>query len=273
MTPMSDEPRAEGPDDATLEPLLEEILEEDDEDRAPVLALITGGARRLGARLTRALAEEGYDIAISYHSGEAEAYELVDDLLATGVEAAAFGADLRQPAEAQALIESVESDLGPIGLLVNNAGILLPADVDRASAEDLDRSYELNVRAPYVLSLEVGRRMRARGEGAIVNIASVGGLRPYRRHLSYSVTKAGLVMLTQALAAALAPEVTVNAIAPGTVWLGEDDDTTGKPAPGRIPLGDWGRAEDVEDALVYLASAPYVTGQILAVDGGWHLPR
>ncbi len=254
-------------------PDLQELLSlEEGEDEAPVLALVTGGARRLGARLCRALAEEGFDIAVAYHRSERAAEALVDDLLALGTEAAAFGADLSVAAEAEALVEGVETEMGPIGLLVNNAGILLPADVETASAEDLDASYALHMRAPYVLSLEVGRRMRRRGGGTIVNIASVGGLRPYRQHLSYSVTKAGLVMLTKVLASALAPEVTVNAVAPGTLWLEGEDELEGKPARTRIPLGDYGRSEDVEDAVVYLATAPYVTGQVLAVDGGWHLP-
>ena len=260
-------------DTLDLEEDFDEELEEDagDED-GPVLALVTGGARRLGARFVRALAREGFDVAFTYRRSAVEARELVEELEEDAdVDVAAFETDLRRPEACEQLVATVEAEMGPIGLLVNNAGILVAADAHTASATDLDASYETNLRAPYVLSLECGRRMVSRGGGTIVNVASTGALRPYLQHLSYSVTKAGLVMLTEALALAFAPHVTVNALAPGTIWLEGEDEVGGKPAPARIPLGEWGDPEDVEDALIYLATAPYVTGQVLGVDGGWHL--
>lgn len=251
---------------------LEQEEPDQDDEEAPVLALVTGGARRLGARFVRALAREGFDVAFTYYQSRDAAQQLVESLQEqSDNDVAAYEADLRRPQDCTELVALVEEEMGPIGLLVNNAGVLVPASLDSASAHDLDRCYETNLRAPYVLSLECGRRMVARGGGAIINIASTGALRPYLNHLSYSVTKAGVVMLTRALALALAPHVTVNAIAPGTIWLEGEDDAAGKPAPARIPLGEWGDPEDVEDALVYLATAPYVTGQVLGVDGGWSL--
>lgn len=266
---MATPPDETGSGIAEIEP--ETALRGEDE-AAPVLALVTGGARRLGARCVRALVREGFDVAFTYHQSRDAAQALVERLQDEyDADVTAFEVDLRRPQECTELVSSVEAEMGPIGLLVNNAGVLVSASVDSASALDLDRCYETNLRAPYVLSLECGRRMVTRGGGTIVNIASTGALRPYLQHLSYSVTKAGLVMLTSALALALAPHVTVNAIAPGTIWLEGEDEAGSKPDPSRIPLGEWGDPEDVEDALVYLATAPYVTGQVLGVDGGWHL--
>jgi len=158
---------------------------------------------------------------------------------------------------------------GPVDCLVNNAGTLLDAGVDQAGVADFDASIAVNLRAPWLLSLDAGRRMRDRGRGVIINIASVGGLRPYSRHLAYSVSKAGLIMLTRGLARDLAPEVRVNAIAPGMVDLSEEG--TPMPVADRVPLGRWARPEDLEEALLYLADAQHITGQILAVDGGWSL--
>lgn len=229
------------------------------------LALVTGGARRLGARLVRALAEDGYRVAFSYHRGEGEAESLVDELETEGFEVAGYAADLRKAGECEALIDAVTADFGRLELMVNNAGILRPGSVDDASLSDFDETIAVNLRAPWILSLEAGRRMRESGGGAIVNVASVGGLKPYSHHLAYSVSKAGLVMLTRALARDFAPGVRVNAIAPGMVDLGDDD---AMPSADRVPLRSWASPEDIEDALLYLADASQVTGQVLAVDGG-----
>jgi pteridine reductase len=238
-------------------------------DESAGVALVTGGARRLGARFVRALAEEGFRVAFSYHHGQTQAELLVDALEADGHEVAAFAADLREEQECSALLEAVEADWGPVRCLVNNAGILLDAGVDEAGVADFDASIAVNLRAPWLLSLAAGRRMRDRGRGVIINIASVGGLRPYSRHLAYSVSKAGLIMLTRGLARDLAPAVRVNAIAPGMVDLGESGSSM--PVADRVPLGRWARPEDLEDALLYLVDATHITGQILAVDGGWSL--
>ena len=234
-------------------------------ERAPV-ALVTGGARRLGSRFVRALAAEGYSVALSYHRGDSEARALVDELTRGGGAVAAFAADLREPGDCEGLIEAVESGFGAVDCLVNNAGVL---GSDSGTVDEFDRAIAVNLRAPWMLSHALAPRMRERGSGAIVNIASVGGLRPYARHLAYSVSKAGLVMLTRGLARVFAPEVRVNAIAPGMVDLGDAPGTM--PAPERVPLGSWARPADLEGALLYLLRAPYVTGQVLAVDGGWSL--
>lgn len=238
-------------------------------DEAQEVALVTGGARRLGARFVRALAGEDFAVAFSYHEGAREAEVLVDELAGQGHRVAAFAADLREASECEGLLQSVEAEFGAVDCLVNNAGVLGGPAADEVGLADFDATLALNLRAPWILSRRLGPRMRERGGGLIVNIASVGGLRPYSRHLSYSVSKAGLIMLTRGLARDLAPEVRVNAIAPGMVDLGEADGAM--PAPERVPLQSWARPEDLEDALLYLVDASYVTGQVLAVDGGWSL--
>jgi NAD(P)-dependent dehydrogenase (short-subunit alcohol dehydrogenase family) len=214
------------------------------------------------------LAQDGFDVAISYWQSSSRAQRVVDELRMLRARAAAFEADLRDVSQARGLIDSVENELGPVDLLVNNAGVLLTADVSSADAEGFDHSIELNLRAPYLLSLECGRRMKKRNRGGIVNIASVGGLVPYLRHLPYSISKAGLLMLTRALALALAPEVTVNAIAPGAVETDEAASADSLPSLGGIPLGRYGTVGDVQHALLFLARSAYVTGHVLPVDGG-----
>jgi pteridine reductase len=233
-----------------------------------LVALVTGGARRLGAKLVRALAEDGYRVAFSYHESEEQAHQLVDDLGDMDLAAAAYQADLRKESECDALLESVVADLGSIGLLVNNAGLIENADADSADVDHFDRAISLNLRAPYLLSFAVARAMQQGSGGAIVNIASLGGLRPYKNHIPYSVSKAGVIMLTRSLALAFAPSVTVNAVAPGTISLPSDNAAEAKAPLASIPLGSYAAAADVEEAVLYLASAPHITGQILSVDGG-----
>lgn len=250
-----------------VEPQL--LAQRDDEDEGGGIALVTGGGRRLGRRLALSLAGEGYDVAISYNESEEGAMAVVDELEELDVRAVAFQADLSNVADCNSLVERVEGELGPLSLLVNNAAVFPHAPAGDADARVFDHTIAVNLRAPYLLSLEAGRRMQERGEGAIVNIASVGGLRPYTQHVPYSISKAGVVMLTRLLSLSFAPEVTVNAIAPGTIWLeGEEEGAAAKPPEDSIPLGNYGDSADIEDALLYLASAPFVTGQVLVVDGG-----
>ena len=233
------------------------------------LALVTGGGRRLGRRIALALGAEGYDVAVTYHSSETGAHAVVDQLEDLGASGTAFSCDLAAASEVEGLVERVEDELGPLSLLINNAGVFPAANVHTADAETFDHTIAVNLRAPYQLGLAAGRRMVERGEGAIINLASVGGIRPYAEHLPYSVSKAGLIMLTRALALGLAPQVTVNAVAPGTIWLeGEEEGSAAKPPQASIPLQTYGESADIEEAVSFLAGAPFITGQTLVVDGG-----
>jgi len=218
-------------------------------------ALVTGGARGLGRACALALARDGFDVGITYFRSEERAQQTVRELREGEGHAEAFCADLRSASTAAELVEAVEAGFGPIDLLVNNAGVLLAADLESADLESFDHSIDLNLRAPYLLGLQWGRRMKERGGGSIVNLASVGGTVPYLRYIPYSVSKAGLLMLTRVLALALAPEVRVNAIAPGAIALEESSDHSTLPPLRSIPLARYGAEEDVEQALLFLASS------------------
>ncbi len=232
-------------------------------------ALVTGGARRLGKRLALALARDGYDVAITARRESSDSQTTLGALRDAGSASALFLADFAESGACERLSREVEDGFGPIELLVNNAGVFPNSTLEQADERVFDSTMAVNLRTPYLLTAELGRRMRERGSGCIVNLASVGGLRPYANHLPYSLSKAGLVMLTRASALALAPTVRVNAIAPGTIWIdGEESDSVPKPSPASIPLREFGTAEDIEAALTYLASAKFVTGQVMVVDGG-----
>jgi len=234
----------------------------------PRLALVTGAGRRLGRALARALAEEGYDLALTAHRSLQGLETLAAELRQGGRDTRAYAADLADPRAASELIARVADAQGPLHLLVNNAGVIGDRGLADRDADELDRAQALNVRAPYVLTLAAAAGLAATG-GSVVNIASVGGLVPYRRHPAYSISKAGLVMQTRVLARRLAPDVRVNAVAPGTLWMpGEEEESIGKPDPSRIPLGRYGSSRHVAAAVVYLARASWVTGAVFPVDGG-----
>ncbi|HEX9641784.1 MAG TPA: SDR family NAD(P)-dependent oxidoreductase [Candidatus Krumholzibacteria bacterium] len=233
-------------------------------------ALVTGGARRLGAAITRELSAAGYSVAIHFHESEAAAHALVDELVDRDREAIAYQADLRDPSDCRGLVAAAWSELEAVSLLVNNAGSF-GSGTGLAEEEDFDRTIALNLRAPYLLSRQLGDLMRASRGGAIVNVASVGGIRPYGSNLPYSLSKAGLIMLTRGLAKELAPYVRVNAVAPGSVDMpGEEGEAPLGPL-NRIPAGRHGRSTEVAAAVAFLATAEYCSGQVLAIDGGMSL--
>lgn len=232
------------------------------------LAVVTGAGRRLGRVLARTLAAEGYDLALSAHRSVEPAQELAAEIVASGRRAKVFAADLSDRDAVSALAARVVDAMGPPTLLVNNAGVIGSRGPEDRDASELDLAHAVNVRAPYILSLALATPMASRS-GSVVNIASVGGLRPYRRHPAYSISKAALVMQTRALARRLAPGVRVNAVAPGTLWLpGEEEESVAKPDRSKIPLGRYGEAHHVAAAVVYLARATWVTGAVFPVDGG-----
>jgi pteridine reductase len=233
-------------------------------------ALVTGGAHRLGAAISRELAGAGYSVAVHFHESEAAAYALVDELVESGVEAVAYQADLRSPSDCHGLVESAWGELGGASLLVNNAGSFETGgtlSVDEA----FDQTIALNLRAPYLLSKQLGELMRASDGGSIVNVASVGGIVPYGSNLPYSLSKAGLLMLTRGLAKELAPNVRVNAVAPGSVEMSNELTDAPLGPLNRIPAGRYGHSTEVAAAVSFLADAVYCTGQVVAIDGGMSL--
>jgi NAD(P)-dependent dehydrogenase (short-subunit alcohol dehydrogenase family) len=229
------------------------------------IAVVTGGGRGLGRAVVRALAAAGADVALSYHGSRQGALEAADDARRLGRRALALEADARRPAEVASAVDKAASELGGIDILVNCIGAFQPAPVGTLTEELMDEAFRVNASSAVLAAQAAARHMKGRGRGTIVNVASLGGLRPYRSHLPYSASKAALVMATRCLALALAPEIRVNGIAPGIF----DEPGAAAELEGRIPLGRFGRQQEAVDAVMFLLTgASYTTGEFIRLDGG-----
>ena len=235
------------------------------------VALITGGARRLGAAIARRLHAGGANVAIHYRSSAAEAAALVAELRSARADsAAAFAGDLLDTDALREIVDDVHRHFGRLDVLVNNASSFYATPLGSITPEQFDDLVGTNLRAPLLLAQAAAPALR-RSRGLILNMADIHGQRPLRDHAVYSAAKAGLIMLTRSLARELGPEVRVNAIAPGPVLWPEHGLSADLQAEivGKTALGRSGSPEDVAGAAYFFAAeAPYVTGQVLAVDGG-----
>lgn len=233
-------------------------------------ALVTGAARRVGRSIALALAERGANVLVHHHTSTAAADAVVREIRALGRDAERLQADLGSATAVRALAEEALRRVGTVDVLINSASNYLRVAFDALDEDVWDRSLDVNLKAPYLLSSALGRRMRERGEGTIINIVDWAASRPYRQYLPYCVSKAGLVCLTKALARELAPTVRVNAVAPGPVLLPEDMTAEETAAVVRAtPLERIGRPEDVAACVVFLAAdAAFTTGAVFHVDGG-----
>jgi NAD(P)-dependent dehydrogenase (short-subunit alcohol dehydrogenase family) len=240
-------------------------------------ALITGGARRLGRASALALGEAGADVAITFHKSAREARETVIDLCGLGVRAFAFQCDVTDEVSVRAMMKEAGRELGRIDILVNNAANYETAEFDKLSVRQWDAIFASNTRAPFLVSREALKWMRRdRGKGAgkveakIIHMGSLGGLRPWATHAHYCSSKAALHMLTKVMAKALAPEIAVNAVAPGMIDLGEKAAAAFmRRMAKQTPLLRNGRGDEVAAAVLFFAIATqFITGQVLAVDGG-----
>ncbi len=232
------------------------------------VALVTGGAHRLGRAIVEALAGDGWSVAVNYKRSGNEAKELLTSLKKRGSTAISVRGDVSRRSDVARIVSTVRERFGRIDLLVNNAGIFFETPFLTTSEEEWDRILAVNTKGIFLLSQAVSRVMLKQGGGKIINITSAGGLQAWPGYTPYSVSKAGAIMLTRCMAKALAPKITVNAIAPGTIEM--DGDDTGAFIPlERIPLGRYGTPDDITSLVLYLAnSSSYLTGQIIAVDGG-----
>jgi len=230
---------------------------------------VTGGAVRVGRAIALALARDGADVAIGYRRSAAEATRTVREIETLGVRAVAFRADLAKPVEARRLVTRAVRSLGRLDLLVNNAAIFFRTPFLTTTPAQFDHVIAVNLRAAFFCAQAAARAMGRRG-GRIVNIADVGAVRAWPGYIPYGVSKAGVVMLTKGLAAALAPGIQVNAVGPGVVLLPESfPRDSEKKLATRIPMGRHGTPNDVAEAVCFFATCPrYITGQVLFVDGG-----
>jgi pteridine reductase len=238
------------------------------------VALVTGGARRLGRAFVEALAGKGMRVAVHYGASADEAAALVRELAAGGHEAESFGADLRDADAAGALPDRVVARFGQLDVLINSAAVMQRVTVAEATVQHWNDIINLNLRAPFFVAQHAAPHL-ARAHGTIVNVADLGGLEPWPNYAVHSISKAGVIMLTKVLATALAPDVTVNAIAPGR-FLFPDEFAAAQPTPlaKTTPLQRLGTPADAVNALLYLVErADFVTGETLVVDGGRVLRR
>ena len=233
------------------------------------VALVTGGAIRLGRAIALELARTGFDVAVNFHRSAAGARATAAAIGALGARAVSIRADVAKPAEARRLVAETVRRLGRLDLLVNNAGVFWRTPWDTVTPADFDRFIAVNVKGAFFCSQAAARAMGRRG-GRIINLADVGALRAWPGYIPYAISKAGVVMLTRGLAAALAPRIQVNAVGPGAVLLPEDFPHESKRRlRAKIPMGRLGHPDDVAAAVRFFATCPsYITGQVLYVDGG-----
>ena len=242
------------------------------------VALVTGGARRIGAAIARALHRRGLNVAVHYRRSRDEAQALARELDGERPgSAAAFGGDLLESGMPGRLVAGVVSRFGALDVLVNNASTFYPTPIDTATEAQWDDLIGANLKAPFFLTRAAAKFLAA-NRGSIVNLADIHGRNPIADHPAYCSAKAGLIMLTRALALDLAPEVRVNAIAPGiALWPeseGVHDARTRALAVESVPLRRIGSTGEVAAAVTWLAlDAPYTTGEVLAVDGGRGIAR
>jgi len=238
-------------------------------DLSGKVALVTGSARRLGSAIARGLGRAGASVAVHHSRSPEAARSVADELDRLGTRAAVFQADLTDDEQLFALFSAVDRAFGRLDILVNNAARFEHKPVLDITPADWDATVDLNLRAPFFCSQSAARIMRRSGGGSIVNIADIGSFQPWPGYAHHCASKAGLVMITRVLARALAPDIRVNAVAPGPVLPPEDlTEEQRAHLASLTALGRLGSPEDVVKAVLFLVDSKYVTGETIVVDGG-----
>lgn len=237
------------------------------------VALVTGGARRVGRALVVALADRGARVAIHHYQSAAAAATLVGELHERGVEADAFQSDLRVPDAPDRLVQDVVARFGMLDILVNSAAVMVRTPFNEITPGVWDDTFALNLRAPFFCARAAAKAMSGTAHGGvIVNIADLAGLEAWPAYAVHGISKAGVIHMTSVLARILAPSIRVNAIAPGAVLLPESWSSEDAARLERTtPLRRLGAPSDVAQAMLYLIEADYVTGDTVIVDGGRHV--
>lgn len=230
------------------------------------VALVTGAAKRIGRSIAQRLAGAGARVAVNYRQSASEAAATVRDIQAGGGEAFFVQADVTNGEQVRAMCAEVEKRWGRLDILVNNAGTFSAGPLAELTEAQWDEMLAANLKSQFLCAQAAAPLMKRQGRGRIINLSSIGGLLPWPKYMHYCVSKAGVIMLTRCLARALAPEITVNSVAPGTIQFpGElpDEDFI-----RRAPLGKTGTGDDIAEAVLFLAQSDFITGQVLVVDGG-----
>jgi pteridine reductase len=231
------------------------------------VALVTGAGKRLGRAVALRLAAEGAGVAVHYRQSESEAREVVGEIIGAGGRAVSIGAELTSVDEIRRMVRDAARELGRLDILINSAANFLPSSVISTTEEVWDAALDTNLKAPFFCAQAAAPWLK-RTKGAIVNFADTGGLLGWPGYLAHSIAKAGVVMLTRVLAKSLAPEVRVNAIAPGTITMPGDPPEWEADFSKVAPLKRSGTPEEIGDAVLFLIRSEFTTGQVLVVDGG-----
>ena len=231
------------------------------------VALVTGSAKRLGRAVALDLARQGADVVVHYRSSEREAREVTAEIEKLGRRSLALAADLASISQIQQIFQKVDAHFGRLDLLVNSAANFLQAEFASTTEKLWDASLNTNLKAAFFCS-QAAAPLLKKTNGAIINFADIGGILGWPGFIPHSISKAGIIMLTRCLAKELAPEVRVNAIAPGTITMPGDPPEWEADFVKLAPLHRSGRPEDIVGAVSFLAGAKFVTGQVLVVDGG-----
>ena len=234
------------------------------------VAIVTGGGHRLGRQIALALGRNGFSVVVNYHSSKEGATSTVKELKKMGVTAISIEADISKSREVNRMVSKTISTFHKVDLLVNNSAIFIHSPLAETSEKIWNNTININLKGIFLCSQAVSKYMLKQKKGKIINIASLGGIQAWTQHVPYSVSKAGVIMLTKVLAKSLAPNILVNAIAPGTIEIaGEEDPASVKLPTKQIPLKRYGKPTDITDMMVFLATkAEYITGQVFVIDGG-----
>jgi 3-oxoacyl-[acyl-carrier protein] reductase/pteridine reductase len=233
------------------------------------VALVTGGAKRLGRASALVLAQAGANLAVTYLRSEKEVQRTRKQLEKNGARVLTIRCDVTDPKSVSAAVKRTVAELGGLDILVNNAGAYETVSFEDITLQQWDSIFDVNVRGPFLVSQTAQPHLRRR-KGRIINLGSLGGLRAWSSHVHYCSSKAALHMLTKAMARALAPEIAVNCVAPGMIDLGEESAAAFMSRMAKqTPMQSNGTGDDVAAAILFFATAPsFITGQVLYVDGG-----
>jgi 3-oxoacyl-[acyl-carrier protein] reductase len=230
------------------------------------VALVTGAAKRIGRSVALRLAADGADVVVNYATSKKEADDVVGEIESSGRRGVAVQGNVSRRADVEKLFAAIMDKFGRLDILVNNAGTFFPADFAELTDEQWDRIMDTNLKSQFLCAQAAAPIMKRQSHGRIINLSSLGGILAWPKYTHYCVSKAGVIMLTRCLARALAPEILVNSVAPGTIQFpGELPD---EEYIRRVPLHRTGDGDDIANAVAYLTTADFITGQVLIVDGG-----
>jgi 3-oxoacyl-[acyl-carrier protein] reductase/pteridine reductase len=232
------------------------------------VALVTGAAKRIGRSIALELAQRGAHVVVNYRSSRGDAEQVVAEIVKMGRRSIAVQANVSARAEVQHMISRVEAEFGGLDILVNNAGMFQHVAFNEITDEQWDGILATNLTSQFLCAQTAAPLLKRCGRGSIINLASLGGLLAWPGYTHYCVSKAGVISLTRCMARALAPEITVNAVAPGTITFEADAAELEADFVRRAPLGRTGKGSDIAEAVAFLAESDFITGQVLVVDGG-----